>query len=118
MNRPVCWINNDTIATTWYPYRDDSAAGMSTQIQFIKIGESEPVKQFAFNNSAEVTGNLYFCPKKDVLVSVSEDFGTTIIDMDGNALFKDEDFKPSSFYPDYGLFLDTKDKMIAIYEID
>lgn len=118
MNRPVCWINNDTIATTWYPYRDDSATGMSTQIYFIKIGESEPVRRFTFSNSAEVTGDFYFYPEKDVLISVSGDFGTTIIDMNGTTLFKDEDFKPSSFCPDYGLFLDTKDKMIAIYEID
>jgi len=122
-NRPACWIDNTTVAVTYYPFEDeerDLSLGNSTQLHFYDVGQNKPTitKRLIFDGFEGMFSELYYCKKFDALISLHNEKGLIICNMKGEILLKDEFFKPGSFSPELNLFITVNNKSVCVHKLD
>ena len=117
-NRPMCWINDRTLATTYYPYRDENERGKSTRVHLYDAqNASDPIRDFIISDSEEVYGEIFYNPEHKILVQFEDGYGTLVYDLDGRLVLRDKSFMPKNYYPDLNIFLSVLDNTIAMHQL-
>lgn len=118
-NRPICWIDDHRLATTYYPYRDENEPVKTTHVHIYEDVRNgvDPIKEFIIDDSDEVYGEMFYSREYGVLIQFEDGHGTWIYNLDGNIKWRDKSFTPTSFHPDLGLFLSIDDRAIMIHRL-
>jgi hypothetical protein len=121
-NRATCWVDNETIAVAYNPFTegdDNSTADSPCEIHFHKIREDnvEIDKKIQIADKNILSSKMYFNGALDSLIIVSDKGGLSVISLDGQVVFKDENLKTNEYSIDTGCFLVADNKTISIYEI-
>lgn len=123
-NRAACWIDNETIAVAYNPFIDGDGDENATEdspceIHFYKLkGNSTET-----GNDIQIAGNfklqsyIHYNRSIDAFIAFSHKTGLSVISMDGQIAYKDENLKVSQYDIRTGLLLETGKKTVRIYEI-
>jgi len=121
-NRATCWVDNETIAVAYNPFTEgdeNSTADSPCEIHFHKIrGDNvELEKKIQITDKNILSSKMYFNKTSNSFITFSDKDGLTIISLDGQIVFKDENLKANEYNVEKGLFLVTDNKTISVYEI-
>lgn len=123
-NRATCWIDDDTIAVAYNPVTEGdetSTADSPCEIHFHRINgnhiETDKIIQIAGQNI--VSSKIYFNKKRNLLFSISEKDGLSVISLDGRIVYKDENLKSNEieYNNQIDLFIKAEGKTISVFEI-
>lgn len=119
-NRAICWIDNETIAVAYNPFiegDENSTADSPCEIHFFKISgdnvEIEKNIQIADKNI--LSSKIYFNEAINSFITVSDKSGLSIISLDGQIVFKDENLKVNEYSIKTGCFIAIDNKTISVY---
>lgn len=127
-NRATCWIDNETIAVLHNPFIDgdedgnkneNATADSPCEIHFYKLkgDHVEIAHKIQLADSIKLQTYLYYNRSIDAFLTFSYSTGLSIISMDGQIAYKDENLKVSQYHMETGLLLVLDNKTIRIYEI-
>jgi len=122
-NRAVCWIDDYTIAVAYHPYndgREGATVNSPCEIHFYAIGINEPenkIKTIVVEDLDILTSKFQYSKFFNAIVVFSNVIGMALITLEGQILFKDENFKPVGYYEESNLFLKAEGKTISLYQI-
>lgn len=121
-NRPACWIDNTTVAVSYYPFEDeerDLALGNSTKLHFYDVGQDKPaiIKRLVFDGFEGMFSGLYYSKTLNALIGLHKEKGLIVCNMEGQILLKDGSFKPDSFFPELNLFITVDNKSVCVHQL-
>jgi hypothetical protein len=121
-NRPTCWVDNETIAVAYNPFRegDENATNDSScEIHIYKISGNkvEIEKKIQIAENTIFFSRMYFNGAINSFVTVSEKMGLSVISLDGQTAFKEENIKPNQYSVETGCLLVADNKTILVYEL-
>lgn len=121
-NRASCWVDNETIAVAYNPFTEgdeNSTADTPCEIHFHKISgdNAEIDKRIQVVEKNIVSSRMYFNRAINSFVVLSDYGGLSVISLDGEPAFKDENFKANEYNVETGLFLQIEHKTISVYEL-
>lgn len=122
-DRGVCWIDNERIALTYHPFEEEEEGAREDspqEIHFYRITGQKSVitKKIQIVDLDILSSRIFFNPNLNLLVLLSPKLGILLLSLEGEVLFHEPALKPGEYYPDFNLFLETKAKSLAIYQIE
>jgi hypothetical protein len=125
-NRGVCWIDDTTIAVTYNPLIDEDEEentdrNRPIEIHFYQILEDIVV----FDRKVQVSeknifkAKLYFDPKINSIIALSEKSGLHVISLNGELIYQDENLNGENinFNLELSSFIKTEDKTVSIFKL-
>lgn len=125
-DRGVCWIDDATIAVTYNPLIDDDEEentdrNRPIEIHFYKIHEDKVVldRKVQVSEKNIFKAKLYFDPKINSLISLSEKSGLHVISLNGEILYQDENLNGENinFNLELSSFIKIEDKTVSIFKL-
>jgi hypothetical protein len=121
-NRATCWVDSKTIAVLYNPYAEgdeNATENTSCEIHFHKIsGDNVEIeKKIQIADNKIVCSKMYFNEAINCLIVISDNVGLSVILMNGQIVFKDEDLKANEYNVEIGCFLVADNRTISVYEI-
>jgi len=121
-NRATCWIDDATIAIAYNPAIDDeenATADSTCEIHIHKISTDgiELEKEIQLTDKLLLKSNMYFNKTINSFVISHPKTGLSIISLNGQVVYKDENLKVNSYDVETDLFLTTDDKTMLVYKI-
>ena len=121
-NRAACWVNNETIAVAYNPFTEgdeNSTSDSPCEIHFHRIsGDNVEIeKKIKIADKDFLSSRIYFNGAMNSFITVSTNGGLSVISLDGQIVFKDENLKVGDYSVETGCFLMAENKTISIYRI-
>lgn len=121
-NRATCWVDNETIAIVYNPFTEgdeSSTADSPCEIHFHKISGNnvEIDKKIQIYDKNILSSRLYFSGAMNSFITVFDKSGLSVISLDGQITFKDENLKVNEYNVETGCFLVVDNKTISVYEL-
>jgi len=122
LNRPICWINPETIALASYPFEDDGKPATREtphEIHFYKIEGSTSTlqKKITLWDMSLINTRFSFNQKLQALIISSEEAGMKVLSLEGEVLFSATDMPASTYYPNFDLFLTLEGNVIKVQQL-
>lgn len=120
--RVTCWIDDETVAVVYDPFiqgDDDATKDSLHEIHFIKIDsdKTDVDRIVKIEDKSVLRSKMYYSNIFRYFVVLSEETGLSIISLDGQIIFKDENLKANEYNAYLDLLLEMKDKTIKVYKI-
>ena len=121
-NRPTCWIDNETIAVACNPFaegNENSTADSPCEIHFHKIsGDNVQIeRKIQIADKKILSSRMYFNAGMNSFITISDKSGLSVISLDGQIVFKNENLKVNEYNVGIGCFLEVDNKTISVYEL-
>lgn len=121
-NRATCWIDNETVAVVYNPFREgdeNSTQDSLCEIHFHKIIEDkiEIGKKIQIAQKNILVSKMFFNEKINSFIALSEKEGVTVISLDGQILYKDQRLQPNEYSMETGCFLVVNNKTLSVFEL-
>lgn len=121
-NRATCWVDNETIAVVYNPFTEgdeSSTEDSPCEIHFHKISGNnvEIDKKLQIDDKNIISSRLYFNGAMNSFIAVSDKNGLSVISLDGQTTFKDENLKANEYNVETSCFLVVDNKTISVYEL-
>lgn len=121
-NRPICWVDNTTVAVGCNPYaeeEEDSTKDSPNEIHFYRINDNE----FELLRKIEIPtieiskAKFQFVKQLNSLIIFSDDHGLTALSLNGEILFQDPEIRLDNYNPKTDFFVKVKNKTVSIYQL-
>jgi hypothetical protein len=121
-NRATCWVDNETIAVAYNPFTEgdeNSTTDSPCEIHFHKIsGDNVEIdKKIQVAEKNILSSRMYFNGAMNSFITVSDKVGLSVISLDGQIAFKDENLKANEYSVETDYFLVADNKTISVYEL-
>lgn len=121
-NRATCWIDNETIAVAYNPFTEgdeNSTADSPCEIHLHKISRDkvEIEKKIQIADKNILSSRMYFYRPMNSFIRVCDKSGFSVITLDGQITFKDENLKVDEYNAETGCFLVVNNKTISVYKL-
>ncbi len=121
-NRATCWVDKETIAVVYNPFTEgdeNSTADSPCEIHFYKIsGDNVNIeKKIQIADKNILSSRMYFNGTMNSFITVSDKACLSVISLDGQITFKDENLKVNEYSVEAGYFLVANNKTISVYEL-
>lgn len=121
-NRATCWVDNEIIAVTYDPFTEgekNSTADSPCEIHFQKISADnvEIAKKIQIADKNILSSRMNFNRAMNSFILVSDKGGLSVISLDGQIVYKNDNLKISEYNVETGRFLEADNKTISVYEI-
>lgn len=108
-DRPLCWINNNTIALGYNKQEEYDEEEFDSEIIIVdtktnEIKQEITFKGFDINDDGEVSGNFYYDKMFDFFIAFNNSTGLLITDSDGEIIMQDENFEMEAYNQKHRLF--------------
>lgn len=121
-NRATSWVDDETIAVVYNPFTEgdkNSTADSPCEIHFHKInGDNVDIdKKIQIADKNILISKMYFNGAMNCFITVSDKGGLSVISLEGQIVFKDENLNVNEYSVETGSFIAAYNKTISVYEI-
>lgn len=121
-SRATCWVDNETIAVAYNPFieGDENATAESPcEIHFhsIRADTVEIVKKIQVDDNSILSSKMYFNEAISSFVITSDKAGLSVVSLDGQVVFRDENLKMNEYNIEADRFLSAENKTVSVYEL-
>lgn len=120
-NRGVCWIDNQTVAVTYDPVRDDDEEKFEEGISQIHIynitDNSSTIKnKISIKNIDLLSSDMHYSSSNQYFILHNAKIGVVFISLDGEVIHQEKDFMINSYCNQSDQYLSFNDKTLSIYQ--
>lgn len=121
-NRAVCWIDDETVITTYNPFEegDEGATKDSPhEIHFHKVsGKKSKVERKVKIKGLDIRkSKVHFNKDLKSIILFSDNDGVALLSLKGEILFHDKKMDQDAYYSDLSLFVKTNGKSVTVHQI-
>jgi hypothetical protein len=122
-NRGVCWINDNTVAVTFHPVKDDdedAPRDAPCEIHFYHVAGSTAVidRKIKIADADILNTSMYYSQGLKAIVIFGNPLGLIVVTPDGEVIFRDKGLQVAGYHAATDLLLEQTDEGITVYRME